>query len=107
PTTSARWASRCRWITATASRSEPVAGDQRPRVVAVGGGHGLSRALAALRHLDVDATAVVTVADDGGSSGRLRRDLGVIPPGDLRMALLALARRRDLADLFGHRFSRG
>ncbi|HEY8341047.1 MAG TPA: uridine diphosphate-N-acetylglucosamine-binding protein YvcK [Egibacteraceae bacterium] len=84
-----------------------MAGDQRPRVVAVGGGHGLSRALAALRHLDVDATAVVTVADDGGSSGRLRRDLGVIPPGDLRMALLALARRRDLADLFGHRFSRG
>jgi uncharacterized cofD-like protein len=79
----------------------------RPRVVAVGGGHGLARALAALRRLDVEPTAVVTVADDGGSSGRLRRDLGIIAPGDLRQALIALARNRALAELFAHRFERG
>ena len=66
----------------------------RPRVVALGGGHGLYASLSALRLLDVDVTAVVTVADDGGSSGRIRRELGVLPPGDLRMALAALAERR-------------
>jgi uncharacterized cofD-like protein len=59
--------------------------------VALGGGHGLHASLSALRLLDVDVTAVVTVADDGGSSGRIRRELGVLPPGDLRMALSALA----------------
>jgi uncharacterized cofD-like protein len=63
----------------------------RPRIVALGGGHGLHASLSALRLLDVDVTAVVTVADDGGSSGRIRRELGVLPPGDLRMALSALA----------------
>ncbi|NUU21937.1 MAG: uridine diphosphate-N-acetylglucosamine-binding protein YvcK [Streptomycetaceae bacterium] len=61
-----------------------------PKVVALGGGHGLFASLSALRRLTDDLTAVVTVADDGGSSGRLRRDLGVLPPGDLRMALAAL-----------------
>jgi uncharacterized cofD-like protein len=69
--------------------SAPVHG-RRP-VVAIGGGHGCSRSLAALRRLGVGATAVVTVADDGGSSGRLRRDHDVVALGDLRMALLALA----------------
>ncbi len=64
---------------------------RRPRIVALGGGHGLYASLSALRLLDVDVTAVVTVADDGGSSGRIRRELGVLPPGDLRMALSALA----------------
>jgi uncharacterized cofD-like protein len=63
----------------------------RPRIVALGGGHGLFASLSALRQLDVEVTAVVTVADDGGSSGRIRRELGVLPPGDLRMALSALA----------------
>jgi len=62
-----------------------------PRVVALGGGHGLYASLSALRDLDVDITAIVTVADDGGSSGRLLRELGILPPGDLRMALSALA----------------
>ena len=62
------------------------------KVVALGGGHGLSASLAALRHLVSDLTAVVTVADNGGSSGRLRRELGVLPPGDLRQALTALCR---------------
>jgi uncharacterized cofD-like protein len=76
-------------------------------VVAIGGGHGLSRVLLALRTLDVAPTAVVTVADDGGSSGRLRRDLGIIALGDLRMALLALAGDRSLADVLAHRFERG
>ncbi|NLU81232.1 uridine diphosphate-N-acetylglucosamine-binding protein YvcK [Rhodococcus sp. HNM0569] len=62
-----------------------------PRIVAFGGGHGLYATLSAARRLTRDVTAVVTVADDGGSSGRLRAELGVIPPGDLRMALAALA----------------
>ncbi|MEO8107240.1 MAG: uridine diphosphate-N-acetylglucosamine-binding protein YvcK [Actinomycetes bacterium] len=61
-----------------------------PAVVALGGGHGLAASLAAWRRVTPNVTAVVTVADDGGSSGRLRRDLGVLPPGDLRMALAAL-----------------
>lgn len=61
-----------------------------PRVVALGGGHGLAATLGALRRVTEDVTAIVTVADDGGSSGRLRREFGVLPPGDLRMALAAL-----------------
>jgi uncharacterized cofD-like protein len=60
------------------------------RVTALGGGHGLYASLSALRRLPLDLTAVVTVADDGGSSGRLRSEFGVLPPGDLRMALAAL-----------------
>ncbi|MDT7650600.1 MAG: hypothetical protein QOI36_2006, partial [Pseudonocardiales bacterium] len=65
--------------------------------VALGGGHGLHATLSALRlladggRIADSVTAVVTVADDGGSSGRLRRELGLLPPGDLRMALAALA----------------
>lgn len=61
-----------------------------PRVVAFGGGHGLAASLTALRRVTDQLTAVVTVADDGGSSGRLRREFGCLPPGDLRMALAAL-----------------
>jgi uncharacterized cofD-like protein len=60
------------------------------KVVALGGGHGLYASLSALRRVTRHLTAVVTVADDGGSSGRLRRQFGVLPPGDLRMALAAL-----------------
>src|SRR5579862_6397714 len=69
------------------------AGPGRPqsrKVVALGGGHGLYATLSGLRRVSRDLTAVVTVADDGGSSGRLRREFGVLPPGDLRMALAAL-----------------
>lgn len=67
-------------------------GQARPlRAVALGGGHGLHTTLTALRTITRDVTAVVTVADDGGSSGRLRTELGVLPPGDLRQALSALA----------------
>jgi uncharacterized cofD-like protein len=77
-------------------------------IVAVGGGHGLSVTLSALRLLGVAPTAVVTVADDGGSSGRLRRDLGMLPPGDLRMALLALADGDPtVRALFAYRFPGG
>jgi uncharacterized cofD-like protein len=63
---------------------------QSRRVVALGGGHGLFASLSGLRRVTRDLTAIVTVADDGGSSGRLRREFGVLPPGDLRMALAAL-----------------
>jgi len=59
-------------------------------VVALGGGHGLHASLSALRRVVVELTAIVTVADNGGSSGRLRQEFGVLPPGDLRMALAAL-----------------
>ncbi|MFL6027356.1 MAG: uridine diphosphate-N-acetylglucosamine-binding protein YvcK [Friedmanniella sp.] len=78
-----------------------------PRVVAFGGGHGLAAALAAWRRITPELTAVVTVADDGGSSGRIRREMPVLPPGDLRMALVAMAgadeRTRGVADLLQHR----
>jgi uncharacterized cofD-like protein len=60
------------------------------KVVALGGGHGLAASLSALRRVTSAVTAIVTVADDGGSSGRLRAEYGVLPPGDLRMALAAL-----------------
>jgi uncharacterized cofD-like protein len=61
-----------------------------PQVVALGGGHGLAASLRALRRVTDSVTAVVGVSDDGGSSGRIRRELGLMPPGDLRMALAAL-----------------
>ncbi len=74
-------------------------------MVTLGGGHGLHVMLRALRRLDVDITAVVTVADDGGSSGRLRRDVaGILPPGDLRMALSALAAEDGDGELLGRTF---
>jgi uncharacterized cofD-like protein len=79
-----------------------------PAVVALGGGHGLAASLMALRHLTGRLTAVVTVADNGGSSGRIRSELGLLPPGDLRMALAALcaddAWGRTWAEVLQHRF---
>ena len=78
------------------------------RVVALGGGHGLAVTLTALRLVGIEPTAVVTVADDGGSSGRLRRDLGMLAPGDLRKAMLALADpAAEVRELFAYRFERG
>jgi uncharacterized cofD-like protein len=83
----------------------PSALDARPRVVAVGGGHGLAATLRAARLYSSQITAVVSVADDGGSSGRLRRQLGIVPPGDLRKCLVALAREDSaLAEAFEQRF---
>lgn len=81
---------------------------KNPSVVALGGGHGLSASLSALRLMSDRLTAVVTVADDGGSSGRLRDELDVLPPGDLRMALAALCDDsewgRTWSSMLQHRF---
>lgn len=83
----------------------------RRAVVALGGGHGLSASLAALRHVTDALTAIVTVADDGGSSGRLRQEYDVLPPGDLRMALAALCDDSEWGhlwrDALQHRFPGG
>ncbi|MFI9785787.1 uridine diphosphate-N-acetylglucosamine-binding protein YvcK [Kitasatospora sp. NPDC051984] len=76
--------------TRPAERAAPGPRPGAPRIAALGGGQGLSASLSALRRLTTELTAVVTVADDGGSSGRLRAELGVLPPGDLRKALAAL-----------------
>jgi uncharacterized cofD-like protein len=93
----------------------PAAGkggkEKGPTVVALGGGHGLAASLSALRLLTSELTAIVTVADDGGSSGRLRQEYGVLPPGDLRMALSALCDDTDWGrtwrDVMQHRFRPG
>lgn len=82
---------------------------QAPDVVSLGGGHGLAVSLSALKHITPRLTAVVTVADNGGSSGRLRGELGVLPPGDLRMALTALCGDdewgRTWSEVLQHRFA--
>lgn len=79
-----------------------------PRIVGIGGGHGLSTLLRGLKEHTSAITAIVTVADDGGSSGRLRRSLGVLPPGDFRNCIVALADDEDLlTQLFQYRFSKG
>jgi uncharacterized cofD-like protein len=80
----------------------------RPKVVAIGGGTGLSVLLRGLKLYDVDITAVVTVADDGGSSGRIRSEFDMPPPGDLRNCLVALADTEPLMErLWQHRFQNG
>jgi uncharacterized cofD-like protein len=80
----------------------------RPHVTALGGGTGLSSLLRGLKRRDLDISAVVSVADDGGSSGRLRRELGMLPPGDIRNVLVALADDESLMGrLFQHRFADG
>ncbi|MBX5476180.1 MAG: uridine diphosphate-N-acetylglucosamine-binding protein YvcK [Clostridia bacterium] len=79
-----------------------------PRVVALGGGTGLSTLLHGIKEYTYNVTAVVTVTDDGGSSGRLRGELGILPPGDIRNVLVALADTEPLMErLFQHRFGRG
>src|SRR5215218_8187563 len=77
------------------------------RVVAFGGGTGLPVLLRGLKDRVGDLVAVVTVTDDGGSSGRLRRELEVAPPGDVRNCLVALAGRKQLAEVFNYRFEGG
>jgi uncharacterized cofD-like protein len=77
-----------------------------PRIVAIGGGHGLANLLRGLKQRTRNITAVVTVADDGGSSGRLRADFGILPPGDIRNCLAALSNDEQmLTQLFQYRFS--
>lgn len=76
-----------------------------PKVVIIGGGTGLPVLLRGIKHYPVDITAIVTVADDGGSSGRLREDLHIPPPGDVRNVLAALSEVEPLIEeMFQHRF---
>lgn len=80
--------------------------EKGPRVVVIGGGHGISTVLRGLKEFTRNLTAVVSVADDGGSSGELRRSLGILPPGDIRNCLAALSNDEDLlSQLFQYRFS--
>jgi uncharacterized cofD-like protein len=82
--------------------------DRGVRIVAIGGGTGLSTLLRGLKEYTANLTAVVTVTDDGGSSGRLRSELGVLPPGDIRNCLVALADSESMmTDLFQYRFNEG
>lgn len=82
---------------------------KRPKIVVIGGGTGVFTVLSGLRNYPVDLTAVVSMADNGGSSGILREEFGILPPGDIRRALVALAGARAglLADLFNYRFKEG
>ena len=79
-----------------------------PKIVAIGGGTGLSVLLSGLKAYTENLTAIITVADDGGSSGRLRRELGVLPPGDFRNCIVAMSNSESLLpELFQYRFSEG
>lgn len=94
-----------KWAGVLYSRRQLARG---PKVVALGGGTGLPVVLRGLKHYTSNLTAVVTVADDGGSSGRLRGDLGILPPGDIRNCMVALADTEPLMEeLFQHRFDSG
>lgn len=79
-----------------------------PRIVAIGGGTGLSTVLEGLKEYTANITAIVAVADEGGSSGRLREEFGILPPGDIRNCLVSLAEAPQLMrDLFQYRFKEG
>lgn len=82
--------------------------ERGPRIVAIGGGHGLAALLRGLKAYSHNITAIVTVADDGGSSGRLRKELGILPPGDIRNCLAALSNDEALlGQLFQYRIASG
>ncbi len=82
--------------------------ERGPKIVAIGGGHGLATLLRGVKEYTYNITAVVSVADDGGSSGRLRREMGILPPGDIRNCLAALSNDEDLmTQLFQYRFPDG
>ena len=82
--------------------------DRGPRIVAIGGGHGLSTLLRGLKTYTRNLTAIVTVADDGGGSGVLRNDLGMPPPGDIRNCMQALANTEPvMGQLLAYRFPEG
>ena len=82
--------------------------EKGPRIVAIGGGTGLSTMLRGIKNLTANITAVVTVADDGGGSGKLREDLGMLPPGDIRNCILALANTEEIMQkLLNYRFKEG
>lgn len=81
---------------------------KKPKIVVIGGGTGTFVALSGLKKYPVELTAIVTMMDSGGSSGRLRDELGVLPPGDIRQCLVALAKSsRLLRDMFNYRFEEG
>ena len=81
---------------------------REPRIVAIGGGHGLSAMLRGLKRYSKNITAIVTVADDGGGSGMLREDLGILPPGDIRNCIMALANTEPaMEELLQYRFTEG
>lgn len=81
---------------------------REPRIVAIGGGHGLSAMLRGLKRYSKNITAIVTVADDGGGSGMLREDLGILPPGDIRNCIMALANTEPtMEELLQYRFTDG
>jgi uncharacterized cofD-like protein len=83
-------------------------GNNRPKIVVIGGGTGTFVALSGLKKYPVDLTAVITMMDSGGSSGKLRDELGVLPPGDVRQSLVALAKSSKLLrDMFNYRFIEG
>ena len=85
-----------------------VPGRKELKIVAIGGGHGLSTMLRGLKRYTKDITAIVTVADDGGGSGMLREDLGILPPGDIRNCILALANTEPtMEQLLDYRFTEG
>src|SRR3989338_823569 len=80
----------------------------RKKIVVIGGGTGTFTVLSGLKHYPVDLTAIVTMADDGGSTGRLRDEFGVLPPGDLRQCLVALSEADTvMRKLFTHRYEHG
>ncbi|WAM31996.1 gluconeogenesis factor YvcK family protein [Caldicellulosiruptor naganoensis] len=82
--------------------------EKGPRIVAIGGGTGLSTMLRGIKNLTANITAIVTVADDGGGSGKLREDLGMLPPGDIRNCILALANTEEIMqNLLNYRFKEG
>jgi uncharacterized cofD-like protein len=82
--------------------------DKGPKIVVIGGGTGLSTILRGLKTITNNLTAIVTVGDDGGSSGKLRKEMGVLPPGDIRNCIAALADEEDLVtQLFQYRFGEG
>jgi len=82
--------------------------DRGPRIVVLGGGHGLAALLRGLKEYTHNITAIVTVADDGGSSGELRKNMGILPPGDIRNCLAALSNNEDLlTQVFQYRFAAG
>lgn len=90
------------------ARNSALSHNQQPNIVAIGGGTGLSTMLRGLKNYTENITAVVSVADDGGGSGMLRRDLNMLPPGDIRSCILALAKTEPVMErLLQYRFSQG
>lgn len=84
-------------------------GGSKPKVVVIGGGTGVFTVLSGLRKYPLDLTAVISMADDGGSTGVLREEFGILPPGDVRRVLVAMSHSDDrlLSDLFSYRFTEG